>query len=182
MTSTPDPRTSPSLPNPLDQGRARPRQPCLTMIFGPSPGRLFLLAQDDVLIGRAELADVSVEEPGVSREHARLRLDEGVAARVTDLASTNGTWVNGARVESGMLQPGDKLRLGSTVVLRYDRLDAMDVAFAEQLFHTSTTDVMTECRNRRFFESELPREVAFAKRTGGDLTLALRPAPKSRKL
>ena len=57
--------------------------------------------------------DIVLADDSVSRAHAMLFFDQG-GAGVIDLASTNGTWVNGQRVSSAMVQQGDVLALGST--------------------------------------------------------------------
>ena len=62
-------------------------------------------------VGRAPRADFVVDAPLVSRLHCRLTLrDDGVL--VEDLESTNGTFVNGERVQKGLLASGDRLRVG----------------------------------------------------------------------
>ncbi len=152
---------------------SRNRQPCLTMLMGPLPGRVFSLEPGVSLIGRAETSDLTFDDLGVSRQHARVRVDRAGETVIQDVGSTNGTWVNGEEVAIRSLVSGDKVRLGSSLVLRYERLDDLDIAFAEHLFLTSTTDALTGCRNRRYFEAELPRELAYAQRSGKALTVAL---------
>lgn len=66
-----------------------------------------------VVIGRE--ADVSIEDHEISHRHARIRT-EGRALVVEDLGSSNGTWVNGTRVERAVLRPGDVLTLGRTIL------------------------------------------------------------------
>lgn len=62
-------------------------------------------------IGRAKGADLIIDAALVSRVHCRLEAgNEGVD--VTDLSSTNGTFVNGKRVDRATLAKGDKLRVG----------------------------------------------------------------------
>ena len=63
-------------------------------------------------IGRATGADFIVDAPLVSRVHCRLTSLPGGALEVRDLDSTNGTFVNGERVENAVLASGDKLRVG----------------------------------------------------------------------
>lgn len=70
------------------------------------------------LLGR-EGADALVNDKDVSRAHARIDL-EGDAFLLTDLGSTNGTFVNGARVTIQDLVDGDTIRLGSTTLLFRD--------------------------------------------------------------
>jgi pSer/pThr/pTyr-binding forkhead associated (FHA) protein len=70
-------------------------------------------------VGRAPRADFVVDAALVSRLHCRLAAGAGEIEAV-DLESTNGTYVNGQRVERAMLKEGDKLRVGAVelVVLR----------------------------------------------------------------
>jgi hypothetical protein len=62
-------------------------------------------------VGRAADNDVVVPDPGVSRYHARLEPDRGTWT-VVDLASTNGTWVNGERIARSSIGSGDELAFG----------------------------------------------------------------------
>lgn len=68
-------------------------------------------AQSELLVGRHHGCDVVVDEPSVSRRHARLvfRDEKWI---VHDLKSTNGTIVNGARVGRCEVRPGDSVILG----------------------------------------------------------------------
>ena len=62
-------------------------------------------------IGRVTGVDFILDAPLVSRVHCRLEaLDDHVD--VTDLGSTNGTYINDARIERGRVGPGDRLRIG----------------------------------------------------------------------
>src|SRR5262245_36609879 len=64
-------------------------------------------------IGRDPDNDVVIDAPMVSRRHARLVVD-GAGARIEDLGSSNGTYVNGERVRGGAaVRPGDRVGLGS---------------------------------------------------------------------
>jgi pSer/pThr/pTyr-binding forkhead associated (FHA) protein len=62
-------------------------------------------------IGRGPRADFVVDRPLVSRLHCRLEAVDG-GLEVTDLSSTNGTYLNGKRIERARLTDGDRLRLG----------------------------------------------------------------------
>jgi pSer/pThr/pTyr-binding forkhead associated (FHA) protein len=63
-------------------------------------------------IGRATGADFILEAALVSRVHCRLQIAPSGDLEVTDLNSTNGTFVNDERVEIAHLKSGDRLRLG----------------------------------------------------------------------
>ncbi|MBV9719994.1 MAG: DUF3662 domain-containing protein [Candidatus Eremiobacteraeota bacterium] len=66
-------------------------------------------------IGRSEESEILLFDPGVSRAHAVVEVTAGQAI-VRDLGSTNGTFVNGRRVETRQLRDGDELRFGSTLM------------------------------------------------------------------
>ncbi|MFZ0041612.1 MAG: FHA domain-containing protein [Solirubrobacteraceae bacterium] len=66
---------------------------------------------EELLVGRHLACDVVLEDPTVSRRHARLRFRDGGWV-LQDLESTNGTRVNDVRVIRCRLQPGDHLHLG----------------------------------------------------------------------
>jgi DNA-binding winged helix-turn-helix (wHTH) protein len=68
------------------------------------------------IIGRAPDAAVWLEAPGVSRHHARIRL-EGELATIEDLGSKNGTYVGGERLTTPtVLADGDQIRISSVVM------------------------------------------------------------------
>ena len=63
-------------------------------------------------IGRATGADFIIDAPLVSRVHCRLTALPGGELEVKDLDSTNGTFINGRRIETGKLASGDRLGVG----------------------------------------------------------------------
>ena len=68
------------------------------------------------VVGRSDQADVMLEDPYASEFHLRLVSQEG-ALTVSDLGSTNGTYVNGRRITTPTtLQRGDALQVGKTVM------------------------------------------------------------------
>jgi Protein of unknown function (DUF3662)/FHA domain len=68
---------------------------------------------DRLVVGRGTEADLRINDPGVSRRHAELRLESGDLV-VEDLGSTNGTLVDGERVERRRLHDGATVRVGHT--------------------------------------------------------------------
>jgi hypothetical protein len=70
-----------------------------------------------VVIGRGSEADLRVSDPGVSRRHVEIRVrpdEDDVVVTVVDLGSTNGTRVNGKRVQHATLDDGAQIEIGST--------------------------------------------------------------------
>ncbi len=72
-----------------------------------------------VVIGRGGEADLRINDPGISRRHAEIKVAGGKRPEVTvtDLGSTNGTTVDGSRVRETRLRDGQRLRVGNTDVL-----------------------------------------------------------------
>ncbi len=68
------------------------------------------LLKEKILLGRASICDIQLEEKNISNKHCELRWLQGVWM-VVDLKSANGTKVNGERVEKKKLFPGDKLTI-----------------------------------------------------------------------
>jgi class 3 adenylate cyclase len=83
----------------------------LIMTKGPLAGQRFPF-DSQLVIGRAD-ADVTIDDPLISRRHAIVRLGEG-APEIEDLGSLNGTWVNGVGIDSPRsLDAGDVIQIGS---------------------------------------------------------------------
>jgi pSer/pThr/pTyr-binding forkhead associated (FHA) protein len=84
---------------------------------GAGAGRVYTLSAGGVhLIGR-DGADVALDDPKVSRKHAELGLYGPGAYVLRDLASSNGTWVNGRRIgEKVKLAHWDLIRVGDTML------------------------------------------------------------------
>ncbi len=75
-----------------------------------------------VVIGRGTNADLRIDDPGVSRRHVEFRVQPGAGASapavtVIDLGSTNGTTVNGQRVQNAALGDGSVVQIGSTRIV-----------------------------------------------------------------
>jgi hypothetical protein len=79
--------------------------------------RRYVLDGPRATIGRARDADCVLGDPNVSRHHAELRRAPSGDWTIADLGSTNGVKVNGRRVSSTRLSPGDQVTLGTTTFL-----------------------------------------------------------------
>ena len=66
-----------------------------------------------MVVGRSREADIVLQDPNVSRRHAELRKDDD-GWQIVDLGSTNGIKVNGRRVDTQPLRPGDQVTIGVT--------------------------------------------------------------------
>jgi hypothetical protein len=100
---------------PLEE-RARARQQTALLLMG---GKRLVVGPQGVTMGRSRHCDVTVDDPNVSRNHAEVR-PRGGSWVLNDMGSTNGSRLNGQRVEgSEVLKPGDEIELGTTV-LRFE--------------------------------------------------------------
>jgi diguanylate cyclase (GGDEF)-like protein len=152
----------------LDESGPRPasveRRAYLMVITGGNVGSMFKLPTQDATIGRSQQAEVRLFDDGVSRNHARVRI-EGDDLWVEDLASRNGTFVNGVRTTaSTRLADGDKIQIGRTTVLKFSYQDALDESFHEQLLESALRDGLTKLFNKRYLLDRLDGELKFARR------------------
>jgi pSer/pThr/pTyr-binding forkhead associated (FHA) protein len=79
-------------------------------------GRRHELTRSRTVIGRATDADVEIDDPNASRRHVEVLWD-GTRAQANDLGSTNGTLLNGARLQSSALQPDSVIEIGKTNIV-----------------------------------------------------------------
>ena len=80
---------------------------------GDEPEQTFRIMPGGVrTLGRATGADFSLDAPLVSRVHCRFVSLPGGGLEIRDLNSTNGTFVNGTRVETAQLASGDRIQIG----------------------------------------------------------------------
>ena len=110
---------APQTPAPAPRGQVR-----LVVESGPLVGLAFKLSPPSVIVGRDPEADVSLSEPTVSWRHARLT-SHGAAWTIADLGSTNGTRLNGERIEPERqvpIDPGAEVRFGE-ITLRFEAAD-----------------------------------------------------------
>jgi pSer/pThr/pTyr-binding forkhead associated (FHA) protein len=88
----------------------------LRFVAGKDQGREFPLPQDlYIVIGRVSDVDVLLLDEKVSRKHAKISTHGGKVV-IEDLASRNGTFVNGARIRSTELKEGDQIIIGSSTI------------------------------------------------------------------
>ena len=91
----------------------------LVMTEGPQQGQTFVLDQNQAIVGREPSSNIAISDPQVSRQHARITR-QGSLMVIEDLGSTNGTFVNGARLtRAHTLSNGNVIALGNAVTLTY---------------------------------------------------------------
>jgi hypothetical protein len=78
------------------------------------------LVPPGVVIGRGNDAELRIDDPGISRRHAQISLEEsegGTVVTVSDLGSTNGVILDGQPVNSSQVRDGSEIRLGNTIIV-----------------------------------------------------------------
>src|SRR5436189_1053694 len=85
--------------------------PRLVLLSEGLTGRTYELKTDKTTVGRVSDNTFEIAEASVSSHHCELTL-RGNEVLVKDLGSTNGTFINGEKVEEAVLKPGQILRLG----------------------------------------------------------------------
>jgi pSer/pThr/pTyr-binding forkhead associated (FHA) protein len=108
----------------IQRTRARPEGPrkgpaFLTVLTGELVGTVFELPLGQTLIGRSEVAQVQLPDDGVSRRHAKIVREADGSAKIVDLESTNGTYINGRRIHAEGLREGDRIRVGQSATLDF---------------------------------------------------------------
>lgn len=90
--------------------------PSLFVIQGRDQGKRFELSQASLTLGRDATATIQLNDTEVSRCHAEI-ITRGETAEVVDADSSNGTFVNGNRVQKSALSSGDRLQIGRTLMI-----------------------------------------------------------------
>jgi hypothetical protein len=93
------------------EGRRPPKPVSRAMLV--SDGKRFVIDQPRAVVGRSQRCDYVVHDPNVSRRHFELQLRDAEWYLI-DLNSTNGVSVNGRRVTSTRLSPGDEIVVGKS--------------------------------------------------------------------
>jgi two-component system, cell cycle response regulator len=164
------------LDDPPSMGRddGLPRQACMILIH-PKRSELaprVALEAEFYVLGREDDADVLLDRESASRQHAELRRDARGHWVVTDLDSTNGTFVNERRITEVTLEDGDQLRFGD-VVYKFLSGSNLESKYHEEIYEMSVRDPLTGIYNRRYFMDSLGRELASASRHRHPLSLVM---------
>ncbi len=88
----------------------------LTFLDGSSAERTYRLSEQEIILGRSPSCDLVIDDPYVSRNHAKLSFVAGVPT-LTDMGSRSGTIVDGTAAHSSALTQGSKAVLGETTIM-----------------------------------------------------------------
>ena len=152
------------------------RRALLTIVTGPEVGSVHAVRDDQTVVGRGRGAHVRIDATGVSREHARVVRTEDGRYLIEDMRSTNGTLVDGRRIERierVELQSGARIHIGPTVVVSFSIQDSQAQRITEQIYESSVRDPLTRAYNRRYLIARLSTEMAYARRHSTPLGLVM---------
>ena len=132
------------------------KEPAIHILGGPSMGEQILLEEGESLWGRSQEADVSIQDETISRIHFKINVQDKVAV-IEDMGSTNGTFINGRRVQSHTLQANDKIQISSQTVLRFAYVDPIDTDVHRRIYEMALYDAVTQAYTKRFFLDRLKK-------------------------
>ncbi len=144
----------------------------IIFLSGPLLGKLHLLEQGTVVLGRGTDVEIPINDLGISRHHASITFKNGTAI-VKDLGSTNATYLNGRRVNESELHDGDKIQFSSSTILKYSYQDNIDKIFQEELYKMAVVDALTGAYNKRYLEERFTEEFSYCLRNKVPLTLLM---------
>jgi two-component system cell cycle response regulator len=152
--------------------KAKEQPACLILIRGAPQGHRFFITADEMIIGRDPTADISITDSSISRKHAKVTR-VGNVVKIEDLGSSNGTAVNGKKLESGnvaKLAKEDLIKLGNSIV-KYLPAGEIEIIFYGNLNQAANTDPLTKCFNKGYFLEAIEAEVKRAKALATKLSL-----------
>ena len=149
------------------------KEDALVVIYptGPNIGRQYTLRSKAASIGRDPANDIVVDNDAVSRRHAKLTVETGQRI-LTDLQSTNGSYVNNKPIITHFLQNGDQIKIGDTI-FKYLVGSDVESGYHEEIYQMTIRDGLTEIYNKRFFLEALDREMSRAQRYARELAILL---------
>ena len=145
---------------------------CLVIIHQRSSeaGKHFKLGDAPTRIGRDADNEIVLDDPGVSRRHARLERRQQKIV-LMDVGSKNGTLLNDRELtQVAELRNGDRIKIGAAI-FKYLSADDLEAALHEQIYSNTITDNLTQLHNRRHFDDELAREFSRSRRHARPLSL-----------
>lgn len=151
---------------------AQDKPACFIVVGGDLNGTIFDLYEGTTVVGRNPDCTIPLEFQGVSRQHFKAVVENDVCS-VSDLGSSNGTFVNNSKIESELiLKKGDTVKLGSIALKYIPKGDSERLTY-DKLQEEANTDGLTRCYNKTYFNNKLDLEVKKSKVTGNPLSLII---------
>ena len=144
----------------------------LLEIYGRNLGKRRDIEKEGIVIGRADDADIPLDDQSVSRKHVRITKQKKEFI-VADLGSTNGTYLNDVKIpEPTTLRNGDRIKIGTTI-FKFICSDDMEAEYFDQLYQYSIRDGLTGLYNKKNLLETLDNEFQRCKRYDRSLTVMM---------
>ena len=122
---------------------------CLVLIEGRPLGKKFPLLPPKVCLGRGKKADLSIDDKSVSQVHSEVVI-KNQQVFISDLGSTNGTFVNDVRITGPtLLKEGDSVRIGTTI-FKFLPAGNIENVYHEKMRDLATIDDLTQIFNKKY--------------------------------
>ncbi len=148
---------------------AKSSAPALVVISGKPLGKSFFITRDAMILGRDLEADIPIAETAISRKHTEFKVtDDGIV--VVDLGSTNGTYVNDVKISKKVLQDGDLIRTGNTI-LKFLKEGKIENIHYNKMYDLATRDDLTQSLNKKAILDLISEE--YSRSLARELSLCL---------
>lgn len=152
------------------------RRACLVQIYPTDAGMgsRHELGAVTLVIGRGEDCEITTPEQSVSRRHALIEPSSSGGYLISDLKSTNGTFVNDEPVTTTakLIHDGDYVRVGNCI-FRFLAGGNVEAMYHEEIYRMTILDGLTQVHNQRYMLEFLDREIIRAIRHKRPLSLVL---------
>ncbi|MBL8919765.1 MAG: GGDEF domain-containing protein [Myxococcaceae bacterium] len=148
----------------------------LIVISARSPasvGRMIKLEKGELVMGRSPDLQLQVDDDGISRRHCKIAQAANGHFQLVDLGSTNGTYLNGIKVNVATLQDGDKIQIGANTVVKFSIQDQLEEQYQRSIYESATRDGLTRIFNKKYFLDTLRKEFAYCLRHRVPLSLVM---------
>lgn len=146
----------------------------LKVISGPNAGAEMALEPGHSYIIGKEESDIALNDPGVSKKHARINIDSQGTISIEDLGSKNGTLVNSSKIEGvKIITSQDLLTIGASSFLIWDRESSEETIFIpspQTIVEEKIAPLPERVEKEDWRKKKIPKKIAVL---GGTLTFAL---------
>ena len=145
----------------------------LIIVDGDNAGKIYSLDKKTITIGRSDEFDIQLADSSCSRKQAIIEFNDNNKPVLKDLDSTNGTFVNGAKITETNIEDGDKILLGFSSVFMFAIQDSLESKFQMNLYESSITDHLTGAFNQKYFLDTLSKAFSYSLRHHTSLGLLM---------
>lgn len=152
--------------------KAEAQDACLVIFKGTPQGHRFFIAQSEMILGRDPAVEMSIADASVSRKHAKISR-QGNKVLLTDLGSSNGTFVNDQKIEPNQpteLRKDDVIKFGN-IILKFYPAGAVDSMIIGNIGEKADTDALTKIFNKGYLLQKIEEEFSRARAMHVDLTV-----------